>query len=88
MNVKFHKTFLKELALIPIKSRSKIEIFVFEEMQFLNTLNEIPNLKKLKGFPNFYRIRFGNYRVGVRIEEETIIFERVMHRKDIYRYYP
>ncbi len=76
------------MALIPIKSRSKIENFVFEEMQFLNTLNEIPNLKKLKGFPDYYRIRFGNYRVGLRIEEETIIFERVMHRKDIYRYYP
>jgi mRNA interferase RelE/StbE len=74
--------------LIPIKSRSKIETFVFEEIQSLNALNEIPNLKKLKGFPDYYRIRFGNYRVGVRIEEETIIFERVMHRKDIYRYYP
>jgi mRNA interferase RelE/StbE len=74
--------------LIPIKSRSKIETFVFEEIQSLNRLNEIPNLKKLKGFPDYYRVRFGNYRLGVRIEEETIIFERVMHRKDIYRYYP
>lgn len=76
------------MALIPIKSRIKIETFVFEEMQFLNTLNEIPNIKKLKGFPDYYRLRFGNYSVGLRIEEETIIFERVMHRKDIYRYYP
>jgi len=59
LNVKFHKTFLKELALIPIKSRTKIETFVFEEIQYLNTVNEIPNLKKLKGFQNYYRVRFG-----------------------------
>ena len=51
-------------------------------------LSQIPNLGKLKGYRNYYKIRFGDYRVGLRYEDDTLIFERVLHRKDIYKYYP
>jgi mRNA-degrading endonuclease RelE of RelBE toxin-antitoxin system len=30
----------------------------------------------------------GNYRLGLIIEAETVIFVRVLHRKEIYRYFP
>jgi len=30
----------------------------------------------------------GDYRVGVIFEEETVTFCRVLHRKEIYRYFP
>jgi len=52
------------------------------------SLAGIPNLKKLKGFKKHYRIRVGDYRAGVIIEGENVIFERLLHRKDIYKYYP
>ncbi len=45
-------------------------------------------LKKLKGFDGAYRIRIGDYRVGLFIVQETITFARVLHRKEIYRYFP
>ena len=51
-------------------------------------LSDIQNLKKLQGFKNFYRIRMGNYRIGLRVENDTLIFERFLHRNDIYKYYP
>jgi len=49
---------------------------------------EIPNLKKMKGHTNAYRIRFGDYRIGFLFENNTIILSRVMNRKEIYRYFP
>lgn len=88
MDIKVHKTFLKELAAIPTKQRMKIEKFLFEEITSFDDPFKIPNLKKLKGYSQFYRIRFGNYRAGLKIESETITFERILHRKDIYKYYP
>ena len=88
MKIQVHKTFLNELSLIPVKDRIKIETFLFEEVEKLNNPFQISNIRKLKGYINYYRIRFGNYRVGVRIENSIIIFERVLHRKDIYKYYP
>jgi len=34
-----------------------------------NNIDEIKNIKKLKGEYNAYRIRIGNYRIGVFFEE-------------------
>jgi mRNA interferase RelE/StbE len=49
-----------------------------------------PNLgiKKLSGFPDAYRIRSGNYRIGMFLEGDKVIFARVAHRKDIYKIFP
>ena len=88
MNIKVHKTFLKELSSIPSKERVKIEKFLFEETIKIDNPFSIPNCRKLKGYTNYYRIRFGNYRAGINIQDDTIIFERILHRKDIYKYYP
>jgi mRNA interferase RelE/StbE len=53
-----------------------------------NTVSDIVNIKKLSGFKYHYRIRIGNYRVGIVIKNNEVIFERFLHRKDIYKYYP
>jgi len=53
-----------------------------------NSYNEIPNLKKLKGYKNAFRIRIGDYRIGVIIENDIVIFTAFAHRKDIYRNLP
>jgi mRNA interferase RelE/StbE len=40
----------------------------------------------------YYRIRTGNFRIGVKIvsveSENVVIFVRALHRKDIYRKFP
>ena len=50
--------------------------------------SEIQNIKKLKGAKNAFRIRIGNYRIGVLIEKNTVKFARVALRKDIYDIFP
>ncbi len=52
------------------------------------SLEQIPNIKRLQGFKEHYRIRIGDYRAGLRVEEGTLIFERFLSRKDIYKYFP
>ncbi|MCA0363917.1 MAG: type II toxin-antitoxin system RelE/ParE family toxin [Bacteroidetes bacterium] len=51
-------------------------------------LQDINNCKKLNGFKNYYRIRLNDYRIGLRVENEELIFERILHRKEIYRFFP
>lgn len=49
----------------------------------------IPNLKKLQGSDKAaYRIRLGNYRIGIHIHGDTVIFSDFAHRKDIYKTFP
>jgi mRNA interferase RelE/StbE len=61
---------------------------VIELTQSAETLAEIPNLKKLQGFKSAYRIRIGDYRIGIFIDGNTIQFARVLNRKEIYKYFP
>jgi len=59
-----------------------------EEVQGLDKLRDIPNLKKLKGSKNAYRIRIGNYRIGFIFENQNVIFIRFLHRSKIYSSFP
>ena len=45
-------------------------------------------IEKLEGYRNYYKIRFGNYRAGVHIEGDILTFERILNRKEIYRFFP
>lgn len=53
-----------------------------------SSVTQSGNIEKLKGYTNYYRVRFGPYRVDLRVEGNTVIFERVLHRKEIYKFFP
>ena len=57
-------------------------------VQEAKTPRDIPELKKLKGYKNFYRIKVGVYRIGVTIENNLVTFFVFMPRKDIYKFFP
>ncbi len=59
-----------------------------EVIQNANKLSDIQNCKKLKGSKNGYRIRIGDYRIGLIIEKNAIVLIRFLHRSDIYKYFP
>ena len=66
-------------------------IFRYLERFFhpLNQQRQFPNIKKLKCSNTAYRIRVGNYRIGLFIiTNDTIQFSRVLHRREIYRHFP
>jgi mRNA-degrading endonuclease RelE of RelBE toxin-antitoxin system len=40
------------------------------------------------GSPGFFRIRIGEYRLGMLVEGEAVEIVRFLHRREIYRYFP
>ncbi|GAB2629805.1 toxin RelE [Emticicia aquatilis] len=58
------------------------------ELEQVDSLSQIKNLKKMTGYKNAYRIRLGNYRIGFLMIADELILSRVLHRKDIYDYFP
>ena len=82
------KTFLKDTDKVKDKS---LLIKLKNTISYLNEINdqsEISNLKKLSGANNYYRIRIGNYRIGLSIDKNKVNLIRFLHRKEIYRYFP
>ncbi|MCK9396280.1 MAG: type II toxin-antitoxin system RelE/ParE family toxin [Methylobacter sp.] len=88
MKVEYSKKFLKQLAAVPIDIRSKIESFVFDELVSTSSIYEMGKVEKMKGYDGFYKVRFGNYRLGLVIENELITVKVVMHRREIYKFFP
>jgi mRNA interferase RelE/StbE len=88
MNVKFESRFEKDLKLVKdrnLLSRLKQIILTCKQAESFGKIN---NLKKMQGYDSFYRIRLGDYRVGIEVLENEIIFVRFLHRKDIYKFFP
>ena len=88
MKVEYRKKFLKELSKLPAEYRKRIEMFVFEELPNFSSLSDVGAVEKMTGYKNYFKIRFGSYRVGIKKESDYIIVETVKHRKDIYKYFP
>ncbi len=62
---------------------------MFQEIESENPF-ELGYLEKLKGYSDKYKIRVGDYQIGITLDQETktLICQRVAHRKDIYRIFP
>jgi len=58
------------------------------QIESAESVAQITNLKKLRGRVAHYRIRVGDFRIGVVIESDTITFMRCLNRADIYKYFP
>lgn len=87
--VHYTRTFLKEMASLPAHVRKRVESVAFGE-----EIKQDPYLsgksQKLSGYQVYYKIRIGDYRVGLRIDVQTEVveFQRVLHRREIYRKFP
>ncbi|QLE58734.1 type II toxin-antitoxin system RelE/ParE family toxin [Nostoc sp. TCL26-01] len=88
MKVEFRKSFEKDLAKIQDEDLLLRIKTVIEQVETAESLLEISNIKKLKADGNYYRIRVGDYRIGFAEDENMITFVRVLHGKEIYRYFP
>ena len=88
MQIEYKKRFLKELSKLPIEHSQTIEQFVFDIFPTYDNLGEIGKVEKMTGYKNYFKIRFGDYRVGIKKENDTIIIETIKHRREIYKYFP
>lgn len=88
MNVKYKATFAKDLGSVNDKGLLGRIKRAIEQVEKAQTLQDITNLGKLKGGKTYYRIRVGEYRIGLVIEGSTVTFVRCLNRKDIYSRFP
>jgi mRNA interferase RelE/StbE len=87
--IEFDSSFIKSLEKISdTRVLNRIAV-ALEKSETAERIQAIPNVKKLIGFADYYRIKVGDYRLGFeKIDEQTIRFVLAAHRKDIYRKFP
>jgi mRNA interferase RelE/StbE len=87
VKVAFKGSFTKDLKTIKDKDLLQKVKDVIEQVERAQDLREVSNLKHLKG-GSYYRIRIGDYRLGLLVKDGTVSVVRFLHRKEIYRYFP
>jgi mRNA interferase RelE/StbE len=90
VKVEFRRSFGKDLGKIrdgELLDRIKDVIEVIENAKSVLDVN---NVKKLKANGDYYWIRIGDYRIGFTFDEEleSIVLVRILHRREMYRYFP
>lgn len=88
MKTEFKASFLKCIHKIADNNlKAKINECI-QNVELSDNIKQINDLKKLKGHKSFYRIKLGDYRIGVKIDSDVVVFVTVAHRKDIYNLFP
>ncbi len=89
MIVHFDRSFgrcLEKLQDDKIKNRLKRVILKLEKAK---SISEIQGVKQLKGHHGFFRIRIGDYRLGLELlDPDNVLLILILHRKDIYKRFP
>lgn len=89
INLEYTKTFINDLK--KLKNTACYQglfEFCFSDIDSISNWFESNDIKKIKGYDNYYRIRKGAHRIGIKLENSTITFVRVLHRNDVYKFFP
>ena len=88
MTVRFKESFIRDLRAIRDKDLLERIKNLIETVEKAKSLADVRGLKKLRGGGSYYRGRVGEYRVGLSLEGDAGVFVRVLHRREVYRYFP
>jgi len=88
VKTEFRASFARDLRDIRDKSLLNRIQAVIESVEQAKSLQDIANATKLQSGDNYYRIRVGEYRIGLVLESSTVVFVRCLNRREIYKYFP
>ena len=89
MKFRIEKSFDRDVDRIKDKKvLRKLRTFI-SLIENADTIHEITRIKKIEGYESYYRMKVGDYRLGMEmVSNKEVVLIRFLHRKDIYRYFP
>ena len=88
MTCEFRTSFARDLRTIrDADLLARIQAAI-ESVEQAGRLQDIPNLIKMQGGGSYYRLRVGEYRLGLSITDNIVAFVRCLKRSEIYKNFP
>ena len=88
MNVLFSAKFNKDISKIVENDLSERVALVIEDLENAPKLSSVANVRKMSGYSGYFRIRIGDYRLGIYVDNDDVYLHRFAHRKKIYNIFP
>jgi mRNA interferase RelE/StbE len=84
----FLQSFLKDVKKLRDHRTQRAVAGAIANVEIASSAGQIRGLKRLSGQTDYYRIRIGDWRIGVIIKADAVTFVRCLHRREVYRYFP
>lgn len=88
MEIRYHAQFNRDLRRLRNQSLAHSIEQIISELKAASGLADVNGVRRLRGEGRHYRIRIGEYRLGITQDGDTIILRRLLHRSEIYRNFP
>jgi len=88
VKTRFRKGFARDLKKVKDQAMLDRINVAIEGVEAAAGLHQIAHLKKMGGTRDFYRIRVGDFRIGIFVEGDAVVFVRCLPRADLYRFFP
>ena len=88
MNIIYSRLALKDVKKVKDEKLKSVLFELIHDLKKAENLLEINGIKKMSGHPEAYRIRVGNYRLGIYYSNNEITIARFVKRNDIYKLFP
>ena len=88
MKVDPNRGFTRDLRKIRSSELRQRVLRKIEELEAASAITEVRGAIKMTGEGPYYRIRVGEYRLGLAVEEDVATLLRFLHRSEIYQFFP
>ena len=88
MKVEPNRGFTRDLRRIRSSELRQRVLRKIEELEEASAITEVTGVKKMTGEAPYYRIRIGDYRLGLAVEGDEATLLRFLHRSEIYQFFP
>lgn len=88
MKIRYHAQFNRDLRRLRNPSLAQSVEQIISELKVASSLAVVRGVRRLRGEGRHYRIRIGEYRLGITQDGGAIILRRLLHRSEIYRNFP
>ena len=86
MNVEYRKSFLKDIR--KIKDRNIQKRLKAVLLESVTSIDSMQGVVLLSGTSEYYRIRVGDYRLGLKVSDKKAELIRFLSRGKVYKHFP
>ena len=88
MELEYRASFTRDLRRVRNAEVRGRVLGIMEELEAAAAITDVRGVRRIRGEGRYYRVRVGDYRLGVALEGDVAIVVRFLHRSDIYRFFP
>ena len=88
MHCNFYNSFAKDLERITQSSLLEKVENIIGLIEAADSLYDIVGIKRMKTNRSCFRVKVGDYRIGLYLENNIVHFSRFLHRSKIYSVFP